>query len=292
MIDNEIGGNLKLARFTDAEMRAFICGVLPIASKAEPRGAFMVGRLPATAEDVSHQSRKTTVKTAESLLAKMRALGMLEHDQELDAEWLHDWEEYNPDPKADPTHADRQARYRARKKAETNGSYRTGRDGGVTASRDGESDGCVTVGDAKVTPAEVKKRNKENPPKPPQGGNVVKFDRKPVPDHRLELAQQILVEFNQQAGTNLGAFKGDGKPSEGLTRIISALTAYPDHLTAETSSKLISRVLGGNRWWDGPPHPGVVFSHNVVEKHLDALNGQQDRQRPSDWDRLTGGRVA
>lgn len=117
MADVENGRNLKLMRLTDAEYRAFMGGVLPIAAKADIRGTFMVGRTPATAEDVCNQSPKTSKRAAESLLRKMREMGMLDLDPALGAEWVHDFGEMNPEPKRDRSNAERQARWRARNAA-------------------------------------------------------------------------------------------------------------------------------------------------------------------------------
>lgn len=144
-VDN--GHNLKLARLTDAEFRALVQGVWPIAAKADPRGAFMVGSLPATADDVVFMAPKVSRRTATACLAKLRELGMLEHDDELGGEWVHDWDTVNPAPKSDRTNADRQARYRDRRNAERN---------------------AVSNGD--VTPPEVRRGEGNNPPDPPKGG--------------------------------------------------------------------------------------------------------------------------
>lgn len=153
MVANDNGRNLKLARLTDGEFRAFIQGVLPIASEATPRGAFMVGSSAATPEDVAFVAQKVPLRTAKAAIEKMRSLGMLEFDDELGAEWVHDFDKLNPAPKTDPTNAKRQAEWRARN-AESN------------ASRNSPDN-------AGVTPPEVKKIEVEDPTIPPEGGMVV-----------------------------------------------------------------------------------------------------------------------
>jgi hypothetical protein len=57
----------------------------------------------------------------ESALEVFRAAGLLEHDEDLGGEWVHDFEEWNPEPKR-RTNADRQKRYRDRQKASRNGT--------------------------------------------------------------------------------------------------------------------------------------------------------------------------
>lgn len=131
MVANDNGRNLKLARLTDGEFRALIQGVLPIASEATPRGSFMVGALPATAEDVSFMAPKVSRRTAKATLEKLRKLGMLEYDDQLGGEWVHDFDKLNPAPKTDPTNAKRQAAWRARN-AERNAKSNGGSNGDVT----------------------------------------------------------------------------------------------------------------------------------------------------------------
>lgn len=156
MVANDNGRNVKLARLTDAEFRAFIQGVLPIASEATPRGAFMVGNLPATAEDIVFVAPKVKIAAARSVVVKLRALGMLEHDDELGGEWVHDFDKLNPAPRNDPSNAERQARFRERRNAQRN------------AQRNAVSN---APRNAEVTPPEVE-GEVEQPPLTPPGGNA------------------------------------------------------------------------------------------------------------------------
>jgi hypothetical protein len=128
MVHHNAGRNLKVRSFTTAEACAWVFGVLPIGGMARMRGAFMVGARPATARDVAEQSGQS-MRTCTNLLQKMRDMGMLEHDPEIGAEWIHDFEEHNPEPKKDPTAAKRARDYRARQKQRhgvTNASRRDG----------------------------------------------------------------------------------------------------------------------------------------------------------------------
>jgi hypothetical protein len=169
MVASNNGHSTKLARLTDAEFRALVQGIWPIASEATPRGAFMVGNLPATAEDVVFKAPKVKLKTAQTAIAKLRALGMLEHDEEIGGEWVHDWDKLNPTPKTDSTNAKRQAEWRARNTD-------------VTADVTPE----VTASNA----SEVKKVEGEGrtTPLPPNGGNA-KIPVRP-PGNRLRDRQQ------------------------------------------------------------------------------------------------------
>ncbi len=129
MVVNEIAGNPKVARLTDAEFRCLIQGVWPLASKSRPRGYLLVGSLPANEKDIANQAR-CSVAIAKRTMAKLRELEMVVADSELGAERCHDWDEINPSPKADATNAERQRRYRQRlvtlRNAVTNGDVTPG----------------------------------------------------------------------------------------------------------------------------------------------------------------------
>jgi hypothetical protein len=137
MVHHDAGRNFKVVRLTAAEKCAWVFGVLPIAGKARMRGAFMVGERAATAEDVAAQSGESK-RTAVSLLSKMRALGMLELDPEIGAEWIHDFEEHNPEPKVDATTRERSKRYRERQKSKRHADSVTGAT--ESSRRDGRDD--------------------------------------------------------------------------------------------------------------------------------------------------------
>lgn len=125
MIHHDTANNLKLVDFTDSEVKAFVLGVVPIAGLADMRGSFTVGQAPASAKHVAAKAR-VSVKVAESTLVKLRALGMLEtHDDGI--EWVHDFQEYNPEPRVDDTAAERAARYRQRQKAKRDLARGSGR---------------------------------------------------------------------------------------------------------------------------------------------------------------------
>lgn len=101
-------------------------------------------------------------------------------------------------------------------------------------------------------------------------GRVVTFDRKPVPDHRLELATWLLDDFNDQASTSYGAWTGNGKPSENLKRIIGALTRRPDIDRTWARRAIRHQLTRPDRFWDGPPHAGHVFGEGVFDQLLEA----------------------
>lgn len=113
MIEVELGGNPKIARFTDAEFGCLIKGVWALAAKSSIRGRLLVHDQIASDQDVAHQAR-CSLRVAARTLAKMWDLGMIEDDPEYGCARVHDWEEINPAPKTDSTAAERQARRRAK----------------------------------------------------------------------------------------------------------------------------------------------------------------------------------
>lgn len=181
MVDVENGGNLKLARLTDAEYRCHFAGVLPIAAKSPIRGCLLVGDSPATAADIAFQARKP-VKVAAAALVKLREVGILQHDAEYGCDRVHDFEEWNPPPKTDKTAAERQARRREKLKAERDGH------GPVTAAsrRDGTGDSVT------VTPPEVEGERETPPFDPPASGGrpalPTSRKKRDLERHRLDVA--------------------------------------------------------------------------------------------------------
>lgn len=107
----EIASNAKVGRLSDTEFRCMLTGVWPLAAKSPIRGCLLVGDLEVEPADVARQGRCSTA-VAGRTLKKMRDLGMLERDDELGCERVHDWDEINPAPKTDPNAARRQALHR------------------------------------------------------------------------------------------------------------------------------------------------------------------------------------
>lgn len=145
MVDVHIAANPKLARLNPAERWCLVGGVLSLAALAPVRGRLLIGDQAAEVADVAHHAR-VTAAVARSTLEKLRRVGMIVPDAELECERVHDFEEWNPGPKNDPTNADRQRRYRERR--------RNARNGAVTAA---VTPGPVTA----ITPPEVEREVEE-----------------------------------------------------------------------------------------------------------------------------------
>lgn len=164
MVRVEVGGSRKLRRFSAEERWCVLAGVWALAAKSPLRGYLLITeKLPVEVEDIAEQAG-VKVTTARSTLKKMRDLGMLEYDDELKAEHVHDWHQHQPEPKASES---REAwRERQRRKRDKD------RQAGVTD---------VTVSRVTVTPdsrgtshplreEKGSKGKGTTPPTPPQAG--------------------------------------------------------------------------------------------------------------------------
>lgn len=266
----------KFRRLTTNERHAFFLGVLSLAAQAPIRGCLLVGDLEANEEDVAGEA-DVSVKDARSALEKLRQVGILYRDEELGCERVHDFSEWNPEPKRDPTAAERQRRHRERLQA---------RHGDVTVrdDRDGNGESRVEV------EVEV-----EDPVTPPRGqrenGRLIAFRRRPVPDDVRTLAEAILADFNQQAGTNYGAYTGEQRPSEDLKRILGAVSDATPPLTLAEAAR-ITRWRLQHPFWTGRPHTGVVYGPNVFPSNRESAasptsNTPTSRELAAAFDRST-----
>lgn len=260
----------KFRRLNTNERHAFFMGVLSLAAQAPIRGCLLIGELEADARDVAGEA-DVPERVAESALVKLRQVGVIYRDEALGCERVHDFEEWNPAPKKDTTNAERQRRYKERRNARGNDAGN-----GVTAPL---VTAPATAGNALAR--EEVEVEVEVPPSPQGGGRVIRFDRKPVPQHRLDLAEQILAEFNQQAGTGYQPYTGADKPSEGLRRIIGALTARPA-VDLEQAAAAIRWQLA-HPYWDGAPQPGNVFGPGVFDGAVESSAGQLGESSNADF---------
>jgi hypothetical protein len=163
MVRVEVGGSRKLRRFTPEERWCALAGVWALAAKSPLRGYLLITeKVPVEVDDIAEQAG-VKVATVRSTLKKMRELGMLEHDDALDAEHVHDWHQHQPEPKASES---REAwRERQRRKRDKD------RQAGLTD---------VTVSRVTVTQdsraashplrEEKGREEKQDPPSPPQAG--------------------------------------------------------------------------------------------------------------------------
>lgn len=159
----------KFSRLTDSEWRATVGGILPLAGMATIRGRLLIADQPVEAQDVAHQAR-VPLKAAQAALEKLRRVGFIVEDPELQCEMVHDFDDWNPAPKEDKTSAERQARHRDKLKR---------------AAPHNDRDSAVSNGvtNADVTPTEVEVEGE---------GEVTTDASHPVEPSRLDTARHRL----------------------------------------------------------------------------------------------------
>jgi hypothetical protein len=92
-----------------------------------------------------------------------------------------------------------------------------------------------------------------------------------ISDHEWACVQAGLAAFNAQAGSKLGALRGDGRLSDAGTRIGMRARQWPA-LTTDDFRDVVRR--GFERpWWKGRPSVGVIFNPGIFE----GLIGQGER---------------
>lgn len=189
MIEIGAGTNRKFVGLTDSECRAHFLGVLSLAAQSPHRGYLLVTEnVPVEAEHVASEAGgKVTKQVAASALRKLKDAEILEWVEDMQAWYVHDWDELNPPPKTDNTAAERQRNRRARLAAAANGhadvTPMSRRD-----SRDSHGDVTPTEVEGEVElPAKAGRRPARRPPVdqtvPPEG----------FPEQKLKVLDACLV---------------------------------------------------------------------------------------------------
>jgi hypothetical protein len=234
MVHVEAGRHLRLGVLTPAERCAWTHGVLAIAAKAEMRGAFMVAERPATASDVALQAN-VPERVAASMLRKARETRLLEHDSEIGADWVRDFEQHNPEPKADATAAKRAREYRARQKA--------ARDASRSVTRDGRDDHGA------ITPPEVE--GEEEGKKDDDETRASAQNQHPLFDQvmdRLAVVADLLPVGTDDAGVlaEIGAAQDAGDdPLELADATVGAIRDY--HQRGTLKARRVSNIMNAIR---------------------------------------------
>lgn len=109
-----------------------------------------------------------------------------------------------------------------------------------------------------------------------------KFNRKPIPKARLEVAEQLLADFNDRFGVEIRGWTSDGKLTEDLRVIVGALTA-DDRIDRDVGARMHEIVDRGDHYWSGRAHPGLVYGERVrgrvAEAALAAPSETSERDR-------------
>jgi hypothetical protein len=97
-----------------------------------------------------------------------------------------------------------------------------------------------------------------------EGG--LKVRGRKVPQAVAAASTLALDGWNTRTGQTLRPLKGSGKPSEALSRIVGAMTDFPE--VVELWPRMMDAALSAPWWTDEQPGTGVVFGPNVVERYI------------------------
>lgn len=229
MVRVEIGGNRKFARFTPEERWCIVAGVWSLAAKSPVRGYLLIAdSVPVEVDDVAAQAEVKAI-IAKKTLEKMRRLGMLEMDEELGAEHVHDWHLHQKDPKPSETREswrERQKRSRERKRED------------VTANVTRDSHAVTPPGESHpqtggdVTPLKRREEKvREDTPQTPQGGDARATDRSMLVVELFaywqERCKRETMTLTPQRRDKLLARLNEGRTVEEIRQAIDGAAASP-----------------------------------------------------------------
>lgn len=153
LVATKIGTNRKIRRLRPDQRWTHVAGVLALAAESPIPGHLLIAEgVPVDPSDVAEHASVSESVAAKTMDA-LRDLGVLKYDAEARCEYVHDWDEWNPAPKSDPTAARRMREYRERlRNSERNdgvvtdrNARRNGRngDGGVRREVEEEVEGTT-----------------------------------------------------------------------------------------------------------------------------------------------------
>lgn len=180
MVDVNVGTNRKLRRLNPQERWCALAGVFAIAAVSPIRGALLIADGPAEAVDYAEQAG-VSLPIANATLKKLRNMGVVYEADDGDFERVHDFEDWNPAPRNDPTAAERMRRYRER--LARNGSRVTERNDRNVTERNGDG----------VTPGREEKVEEKTPPNPPRGER--QRDKDQYREQLVEYVAPICLEY-------------------------------------------------------------------------------------------------
>lgn len=187
--------------------------------------------------------------------------------EEVEGGWnIHDYLDHNPSKTEVQARrqkeSERKARGRRTESARTDAGIQAESDGPVP-SRPVPSRPDPTESDARAARSDVVVALERT---------RLTFNRKPLPDTVRLVAEEILRDFNRQAGTAFRSLTDTGKLTADFSRIVGAIVD-DERITAAVGAKMVSAALAAPWWKDGKPTPSVVFGENVRGKYVEAALG-------------------
>lgn len=108
----------------------------------------------------------------------------------------------------------------------------------------------------------------------------LRFGGREVPGALADDALAAFAYYCERTGQNLRPTTAAGKPSEGLSLIIGAMTDYPE--VRVVWRRMIDHCLMAP-WWSGQPSPNVIFGKEVRQQSI-----QKAHRRPMPGDGMKG----
>lgn len=158
LITTNLAANRKFGRLTVPERWCAVHGVWAIAAESPIRGYLLIAADEAAVERDYAKQADVSLAVARSTVSKMRRLGMIEADEEMGAECIHDWHEHQPEPSRP---SDSREAWRTRKRKSRMSRVTVTDVTAKTRDKRGTSRGEVEVEE------EVENNS---PPSPPVGG--------------------------------------------------------------------------------------------------------------------------
>jgi hypothetical protein len=131
LVATTVGGNRKLRRMRPEHRWTVIAGVWALAGESPIRGYLLITEQEHVSDQDIAERAGVTLKVVRATLTQMRALAMLEWDENIRAEHVHDWHEHQPDPRPSDTREawrDRKRRQRDKSRAGHDDVTRDGHD--------------------------------------------------------------------------------------------------------------------------------------------------------------------
>lgn len=99
LVYTKLGADRKFRRLTAAEKWCAVFGVWATAAESPVRGYLLIAENEQATESDYAKQADVSLAVAKSTVRKMRKMGMLERDEEMGVEHIHDWHDVQKDPK-------------------------------------------------------------------------------------------------------------------------------------------------------------------------------------------------
>jgi N-terminal phage replisome organiser (Phage_rep_org_N) len=247
-----LAGTKKFRRLSTQEAWCAVMGVWSIAAQSPVRGyLFLTEDEPATEQDYADEAR-VSVAIARSTVKKMRVLHMIEMDEEMGVEYVHDWHKHQKDPKPSES---REA-WAARKREQRANSKPVSRAGHADVPRDIGPSPAPGAEKSHTPLREGKGREGKliPPPDPPKGGRKKDHDvwaeqmaawlvEHPVTDELTALVDPIVAAFVKSDPNTAMSLNDLHGHLDGTELVLGAKSAQVGWLR-ERFGKALSEVAG------------------------------------------------